>query len=128
MRPQNRHLKPFKRGAEWTGNRMGRTPKAADTAAGHVYFIQAGDGGPTKIGYTSRDPQKRFAAILSSSPVPLRLIGAAWSHAAAVREVELHAKFAKHRTSGEWFQLTDDMIRDAMAFAASPADAGEGRE
>lgn len=38
-----------------------------------VYFIQAVEGGPIKIGF-AQDPQKRLAEIQRMSPVPLQVL------------------------------------------------------
>lgn len=66
-----------------------------------VYFIQCGDGGPIKIGYTDGDVERRRCNLQSGSPYPLALLGT--MPGGAKKEVELHQQFANARFRGEWF-------------------------
>lgn len=65
-----------------------------------VYFIQAGDDGPIKIGF-SGDPAKRLSSLQTANPQPLRLIGVL----PGGKDVEatMHSAFSSHRLRGEWF-------------------------
>lgn len=66
----------------------------------YVYFLQAFDGGPIKIG-RSRTPEARLRAIQGNSPVPLDLICKIPGD--EVVEQTLHRVFASGRLHGEWF-------------------------
>jgi hypothetical protein len=81
-------------------------PKPRDK--GYVYFMQAVDGGPIKIGW-AKDPEKRLAAHQVSSASELKLLGAMWG----TQDVERkwHARFAHLRIRGEWFEGTEALLR-----------------
>jgi hypothetical protein len=65
-----------------------------------VYFIQAGQDGPIKIGVAA-DPLLRLDDLQVGSPVALTLLAAI--PGGAVHERQLHARFAEGRIRGEWF-------------------------
>jgi hypothetical protein len=65
-----------------------------------VYFIQAGEGGPIKIGY-SANPRDRMASLQTASSVRLKLLGVV--PGAGANEQALHERFGDLRTNGEWF-------------------------
>jgi hypothetical protein len=69
---------------------------------GVVYFIEAPATGLVKIGKTT-DLQKRFAALSTQSPTPLRLLKAIPGYSSEERA--LHKRFREHRRHGEWFEL-----------------------
>ncbi len=69
-------------------------------AISRVYFLQALDGGPIKIG-VSNNPEGRLASLQTGSPVKLRILGTAAGDQR--REARLHRKLAAHRLHGEWF-------------------------
>lgn len=71
-----------------------------------VYFIQAEEGGPIKIG-VAQDPPKRLAEIQRTCPQKLRIL--ATVPGGAPRERELHSKFADYRLHGEWFQPSNEL-------------------
>lgn len=63
-----------------------------------VYFVQAGDGGPIKIGMT-HEPVKRLASLQTSNHEELRILRVCpCDHSA---EAALHARFAEDRIRGE---------------------------
>lgn len=83
--------------------------------SGHIYFVQAETIGHIKIGWTGNLPD-RLKSLRTSSPVPLRLLGAIW----AEMEIErvLHGAFKEDRVCGEWFKphaLLLEYIRDHAA-------------
>lgn len=82
-----------------------RTPRATRPL---VYFIQSVNGGPVKIGRSTRGafPQ-RFASLQTGSCEILRAV----SILEGDREHEMHAAFAADRIRGEWFHPTDRMRR-----------------
>lgn len=81
----------------------------AEAGAGVVYFVQMGDDGPIKIGYTQRDKIKaRLSVLQTGSPYGLhlrRLI-------TATRETEAaaHRFFSDLRIRGEWFCPDPDLL------------------
>ena len=67
-----------------------------------VYFIQADDEGPIKIGFTADDPKRRLNQLQTGNPAALKLLGSI--SAPITREKELHAELAEWRLQGEWFK------------------------
>lgn len=72
-----------------------------------VYFIQQGDAGPIKIGF-SRDVDSRLIHLQTASPDPLRLL--AKLRGGKKHERKLHATFAAHHQRGEWFRPHEDLL------------------
>ncbi len=72
-----------------------------------VYFIQAGDSGPIKIGI-SEDIQFRLRELQVASPESLRLLASVEGD----RETEkgLHARFSAYWRSGEWFDPVPELL------------------
>ena len=72
----------------------------------YVYFIQAEDGGPVKIGWTF-NAQKRLRAFQSASPYKLVIrkviVGT------QRLESYLHKRYESYRLEGEWFEPQPDM-------------------
>lgn len=87
---------------------------------GFVYFIQAGDDGPIKVGYTTH-PEVRLARLQVGNPETLYLRAAIRVKERAV-EVALHATFARHRIRGEWFHPHADLLA-LIAQATDPTFA-----
>ena len=74
-----------------------------------IYFIQAGEGGPVKIGH-GEDPEARRKALQTGNPAELRIIG---THPGGAREEEMvHAALAEWRIRGEWFE-PDEVVLSA---------------
>ena len=73
-----------------------------------IYFIQQGDTGPIKIGY-SKDIDKRLYSLQSASPHPLKVIGTA--QGSMKDEYDIQQKFLYCRLSGEWFEPSLDLIK-----------------
>lgn len=73
-----------------------------------TYFIQPEGGGNIKIGKTN-NPQERLRTLATSSPVPqpYRIVGLIDGN----RETELHRKFHKHRSHGEWFRPVGELLK-----------------
>jgi hypothetical protein len=76
-------------------------------ACSWVYFIQAGDDGPIKIG-VSRKPKRRIESLRTASPVELRLIAVIVG--GEKEEQALHRRFSEDRTHGEWFRPSSDLL------------------
>lgn len=65
-----------------------------------IYFIQAGEGGPIKIGY-SANPAARLVKVQADNPAECVLLGQVLGEKAD--EARLHNMLARHRLRGEWF-------------------------
>lgn len=73
-----------------------------------VYFIQAADSGPIKIGFTTGDPRSRMASLQTGNPHPLRLLVVV--PGTPEDEGSLHERFAQSRMQGEWFAPSPILI------------------
>ena len=81
-----------------------------------VYFIQADDNGPIKIGFTADDPKKRIAQLQTGNASTLKLLG--FVKGSTSKERELHAALSEWRMQGEWFQSHPtvlEAINEALA-------------
>lgn len=87
-----------------------------------IYFIQAGETGPIKIGYTSGTAAGRMIALQTCSPFKLRCLGEVYGGPSL--EGQVHAHLAEFRTCGEWFAPEDAVHETLEALQAgtfSPA-------
>lgn len=73
-----------------------------------VYFIQAVNGGPIKIGFTAEDVRARCKQLQTGNPYELKVL--AWCHAPQSKEKELHKQFASARLEGEWFAPVPELL------------------
>ena len=76
-----------------------------------VYFIEA-DGVAIKIGFTL-DVERRIKRMQMDCPIDLYLIGVMKGDRNL--EAKIHRKFKKYRYRGEWFKISDDIIKYAKA-------------
>lgn len=97
-REEEWHAKEYKRQRD----RARRTKKA-----GVVYFVECPATRHIKIGY-SEDLLARLAALRTSSPSELRLLGVV--SAEEHREHDLHARFRGARIRGEWFRPDAELL------------------
>jgi hypothetical protein len=74
---------------------------------GWVYFIQAREGGPIKIGWTY-DTGKRLIGLQCGSPQALVLLAS--ESGARSDEQALHLRFSESRIYGEWFSETPELL------------------
>jgi hypothetical protein len=72
-----------------------------------VYLIQAGSGGPVKIG-AARNPAMRLQTLQTSHHETLRLVRVVEGN--SVVERWFHKRFSSHRIRGEWFRFAPDML------------------
>jgi hypothetical protein len=75
-------------------------------AHGFVYFIQADDGGPIKIGW-ALDPIARLKELQVGCPEPLSLLMTLADEGGL--ETQLHRRFATLRLRGEWFRAEQEL-------------------
>lgn len=92
-------------------------------ANGWVYFIQAVNGGPIKIG-TARNVKNRVAGIQGHHWQELRILGQVWG--SRYLERALHRRFREYRIAREWFSDTPE-IRAAAAYYAGLRLGPRGR-
>lgn len=71
-----------------------------------IYFVQAEDGGPIKIGFTER-LRERHRNLAAEYCKPLRVL--AVTDGMRAEEKALHERFAHLRQTGEWFHPADDL-------------------
>ena len=79
---------------------------------GYVYFIFNLDSNAIKIGF-AKDVQKRLAALQTSSPGQLELLGVIKTQSAkTAKQLEgtLHQQFAQLHISGEWFKAEKTLL------------------
>lgn len=69
---------------------------------GYCYLIWAIDTSLFKIGFSSH-PMSRFSSIQTSSPIPLKFLGAV--PATIEEEQNAHCVLAQWHFKGEWFSL-----------------------
>jgi hypothetical protein len=81
-----------------------------------VYFLQAGDDGPIKIGHTTRPVQDRIDKLQVGNAYELRLIGTIEAHAPYERV--LHRKFKHIRMRGEWYRPEVELLQLIQALAS----------
>lgn len=85
-----------------------------------VYFIQAGEDGPVKIG-TAEDVAARLSELQTGSPAPLQLLG--YVSGGRADEQMLHRRFAALRMRGEWFSPAPELIDFIVAALRADAKA-----
>lgn len=86
-----------------------------------IYFVQAENGGPVKVGY-AQDLAARLVGLQTSHPEKLVVIATMTGDESTERE--LHARFAHLRVRGEWFSPGADL----MAFVRSLASPVTARD
>lgn len=94
--------------------------RAEPTTASRVYFVQAADGGPVKIG-RSADPLARVASLQTANPDHLRILATMPGGSAVERA--LHRTFEAHRVrpDGEWFHPAPEVLAFVRELGGRPA-------
>lgn len=82
-----------------------------------IYFMQAVDGGPIKIGL-SGDPASRLRAVQTTSPVELELL--AEIPGSVEMERKFHDWFAPGRLHGEWFSEETPALAELIELIIAP--------
>lgn len=85
-----------------------------------IYFIQAGEGGPIKIGYTSANPAVRMHSFQTGHHAELKLL--AQYEGASREERNLHIRFDGARIRGEWFHPVASLM-EFIDEVNAPADS-----
>lgn len=102
----------------WTGYSSDSAElRARRLSAGwYVYFIQAEDGGPVKIG-RSKNPTERLKALQTASPkrLVIRRLQSMHYHESLKVEKGLHRRYAEARLDGEWFRPIPELATLARA-------------
>lgn len=83
-----------------------------------VYFLQAGDGGPIKIGSTY-DIWLRRGMLQVMNAAELKVLGFD-KNGKLEQERALHERFAEHRIRGEWFHPHPDILAAAAPYFVAP--------
>jgi len=74
-----------------------------------IYFIQQGEDGPIKIGYTNnKDVKQRLQGLQVGNAIKLRVITTIEGDESY--EEALHNKFDKYRLQGEWFEASEELL------------------
>lgn len=84
---------------------------------GFVYFVQSGEAGPVKIGW-SQDVDRRMAELQTANARPLRLIGKIPGRMRD--ESRVHERFAHLRMEAEWFQNSPEIHEFLARRALAP--------
>lgn len=91
-----------------------------------VYFIQAGDSGPVKIGISSLGTiDGRISALQTSNAEKLNVLAILLTKDSAELEQKLHECLASHRMQGEWFQPHERVLSFAKLAEAGRIDVIE---
>lgn len=77
-------------------------PRKRPPRPGHIYFIQAGESGPVKIGWSLNDPFGRLAFFQTGHWETLRIVREL--PGTVGEERALHSRFAEHQIRNEWFK------------------------
>lgn len=87
-----------------------------------IYFVQAVDGGPIKIGIAA-EPERRVHEMQACCPVKLVIL--ATRSGTYFEEQSLHDRLDKHRLHGEWFEDCDEVRAAVKNSEAYEDDAPE---
>lgn len=89
----------------------------------YVYFVEAGEGGPIKIG-VAIDVAARVKDLQSANPTPLRLIVSI--PGGYEEEGRLHRRFADERLNSEWFRGDGEVRALALSLLHASPDERTG--
>lgn len=90
-----------------------------------IYFIQSGDDGPIKIGYSKSNSRTRLRTLQTGSAEKLTLLCEREGHLG--HETALHHKLSEYRLDGEWFRPADQVLaamKDPLPDADAPVGIG----
>lgn len=89
-----------------------------EAALAGIYFIQQGDAGPIKIGW-SKNVRSRLAGLQTANPYPLRLLLVLDGEERDERR--LHDWFGTERLNGEWFKSDGEVAAFIASKLAKPS-------
>lgn len=72
-----------------------------------IYFVQAGENGPVKIGW-AKNVIHRIQELQTGNPCKLGCLG--MMEGSQNEESSLHEKFKRYRGVGEWFEPSADLL------------------
>jgi hypothetical protein len=84
-----------------------KRPFGSNVKRGHIYFIQQGDSGPIKIGFSTR-PKERLRTLQTAHTDKLNMLHCELGSEAD--EARLHRKFSNIHIKGEWFKADDSLV------------------
>lgn len=88
---------------------LAHMPRATEESTDVVYVIQAVDGGPVKIGHSTRQGVvKRLRSLQTGNP--RQLVVRALFDGGMWLENAMHEFFADARLVGEWFAVTPTLV------------------
>jgi hypothetical protein len=87
--------------------------------SGFVYFVQHGETGPIKIGFTKCNVGGRYTQLQAAAPDKLVFRG--YMRGSLELEAELHHRFADSRHRAEWFKPTPE-LQDFIAVNSIATD------
>lgn len=84
---------------------------------GNIYFVQEGERGPVKIGFTENAPEKRMMALQCGNSRKLFLL----RHFVAEKAYEriIHRRFHEYKIHGEWFAPCQAVLHMTLDDVAS---------
>lgn len=85
-----------------------RSTTPTPASPGTVYLVGCGTAGPVKIGFTTKEPAERIAALQTGSPETLHLLGS--FPGTQADEQRLHRQLAAQRLHGEWFRRCGSVV------------------
>jgi DNA-binding XRE family transcriptional regulator len=83
-----------------------------------IYFLQAGKGGPVKIGFTEKKLRERISDIQIGCSEELILLGVVQGD--QTQEKHIHQEFAEYALRGEWFSPHEKMLETIVRIASIP--------
>jgi len=92
---------------------------------GVVYFIQEGEAGPIKIGWTSKCPYQRRDALQTGNSEELHLKGILPDDDKSIESL-WHAFYSKYRKRSEWFWPAQELL-DAIKHQFPAPERGGSR-
>ena len=92
-----------------------------------VYFIQAGENGPVKIGFTAGNAQRRMHDLQIGNPVKLCLLYV-YDNQDKTLESELRSMFRHIKIRGEWFHPTRELMEYVETLQCSIPNIDSKRE
>jgi hypothetical protein len=96
-------------------------PAGKRRQAEFVYFVESEVTNLIKIG-VARDMTARLRALQTGSPDKLKVVALIRDPDPKRLEHELHVRFRRSRSHGEWFAASADLVDYIVANAKSPAE------